>query len=282
VAPQFQQSPDTLENTYVGSSTGAMVPLASFAHFGPSNTSLGVNHQGQWPSVTISFNLAPGVSLGDATQLIERAQKSIAFPATIHASFQGTAAAFQESLANEPILILTALLTVYIVLGILYESYIHPITILSGLPSACLGALATLIFFKVDLNIYSFVGLVLLVGLVKKNAIMQIDFALEAERRGNKTSAEAIYEGCLIRFRPIMMTTWAALLGAVPMALGYGSGGEARRPLGLAVCGGLLISQMVTLYLTPVVYTYMSSMLDWWRRRHPESIEGEPTPAYGD
>jgi HAE1 family hydrophobic/amphiphilic exporter-1 len=170
---------------------------------------------------------------------------------------------------------IVAIGVVYIVLGVLYESYIHPITILSGLPSAGVGALLTLILFKVELNIYSFVGLVMLVGLVKKNAIMQIDFALEQERKGHKTPAEAIYEGCLIRFRPIMMTTWAALLGAVPMALGYGSGGEARRPLGLAVCGGLVVSQMMTLYLTPVVYTYMSSMLNWWRNQHPDQIEAE-------
>jgi HAE1 family hydrophobic/amphiphilic exporter-1 len=171
---------------------------------------------------------------------------------------------------------------VYIVLGVLYESYIHPITILSGLPSAGVGALLTLIVFKVELNIYSFVGLVMLVGLVKKNAIMQIDFALEQERKLNKTPAEAIYEGCLIRFRPIMMTTWAALLGAVPMALGYGSGGEARRPLGLAVCGGLVVSQMMTLYLTPVVYTYMSSLLTWWRKGHKDELEGEPGYGFTD
>jgi HAE1 family hydrophobic/amphiphilic exporter-1 len=203
-------------------------------------------------------------------------------PDTMQVSFTGTAQVFQASLKNLTLLLIVAIGVVYIVLGVLYESYIHPITILSGLPSACLGALLTLVIFKVDLNIYSFVGLVLLVGLVKKNAIMQIDFALEAERRQNMTPKEAIYEGCLIRFRPIMMTTWAALLGAIPMAVGYGSGGEARRPLGLAVVGGLLVSQMVTLYLTPVVYTYMSSMLAFWRKRHPETMEAEPGYGFSD
>ncbi len=184
-------------------------------------------------------------------------------------AFTGTAQVFQSSLQNLTVLLIVAIMVVYIVLGVLYESYIHPITILSGLPSAGVGALLTLIIFKVDLNIYSFVGLVMLVGLVKKNAIMQIDFALEVERKEGKSAKEAIYEGCLIRFRPIMMTTMAALLGALPISLGYGSGGEARRPLGLAVVGGLMVSQLVTLYLTPVVYTYMSSVLEWWRRRHP-------------
>jgi HAE1 family hydrophobic/amphiphilic exporter-1 len=231
------------------------------------------------PSVTISFNTKAGISLGEAVDRLGGVAART-LPDTMRVNFTGTAQVFQQSLTNLTLLLIVAIGVVYIVLGVLYESYIHPITILSGLPSACLGALLTLIVFKVDLNIYSFVGLVLLVGLVKKNAIMQIDFALEAERRQSMTPAEAIYEGCLIRFRPIMMTTWAALLGAIPMALGYGSGGEARRPLGLAVVGGLLVSQMVTLYLTPVVYTYMSSLLTWWRKRHPETIEGEP--AFGD
>jgi multidrug efflux pump len=275
VAPQFQQSPDTLENTYVGSSTGAMVPLASFAHFGPSNTSLGVNHQGQWPSVTISFNLAPGVSLGDATKLIERAQKSIAFPATIHASFQGTAAAFQESLANEPVLILTALLTVYIVLGILYESYIHPITILSTIPSAGVGALLALKLMGMELNVIGLIGIILLIGLVKKNAIMMIDFALEAERVEGKSPLEAIHEACLLRFRPIMMTTMAALLGGLPLALGHGTGSELRSPLGITIVGGLIVSQALTLFTTPVVYLYMDR-LRWSRSRTPRQLQARP------
>jgi HAE1 family hydrophobic/amphiphilic exporter-1 len=189
----------------------------------------------------------------------------------VHAEFVGTAQAFRESLANEPILVLAAIITVYIVLGVLYESYIHPITILSGLPSAGLGALLTLMIFKVDLSIYAFVGLMMLIGIVKKNAIMQIDFALEAERKHGKTPTEAIYEGCLTRFRPIMMTTMASLLGALPMSLGYGAGGEARRPLGLAVAGGLIVSQMITLYLTPVVYTYMAGLQQRWQSRSKRS-----------
>jgi HAE1 family hydrophobic/amphiphilic exporter-1 len=202
-------------------------------------------------------------------------------PDTMTVSFTGTAKVFQSSLQNLTILLIVALAIVYIVLGVLYESYIHPLTILSGLPSAGVGALLTLILFKVELNIYSFVGLVMLIGLVKKNAIMQIDFALEAERREGKSPRDAIFEGCLVRFRPIMMTTMAALLGTLPISLGWGSGGEARRPLGLTVVGGLLVSQLVTLYLTPVVYTYMASVLDWWRRRHPAEVEVEPVPGYG-
>jgi HAE1 family hydrophobic/amphiphilic exporter-1 len=281
IQQKYQAFADYLSKIYFHASNGALIPINEVVHVTDDAMPQSINHTSVLPSVTISFNTKQGVSLGEAVdRLAVVAARTL--PDNMQVSFTGTAQVFQASLKNLTLLLIVAIGVVYIVLGVLYESYIHPISILSGLPSACLGALATLIFFKVDLNIYSFVGLVLLVGLVKKNAIMQIDFALEAERRGNKTPAEAIYEGCLIRFRPIMMTTWAALLGAVPMAFGYGSGGEARRPLGLAVCGGLLISQMVTLYLTPVVYTYMSSMLDWWRRRHPEAIEGEPTPAYGD
>jgi len=260
VAPEFQQSPDTLDKTYVRSSTGSIVPLSAFAHFGPANTSLAVNHQGQWPAVTISFNLATGVSLGQATDVIEKAERSINFPATIHASFQGTAAAFQESLANEPILILTALLAVYIVLGILYESYIHPITILSTIPSAGVGALLALKLFGMELNVIGLIGIILLIGLVKKNAIMMIDFALEAERIEGKSPLEAIREACLLRFRPIMMTTAAALLGGLPLALGTGTGFELRRPLGITIVGGLIVSQALTLFTTPVVYLYMDRL----------------------
>ena len=273
VAPQFQQSPDTLNDTYLKSSNGGIVPLSAFAHFGPANTSLAVSHQGQWPAVTISFNLAPGVSLGQATDAIEKAEKSINFPATIHASFQGTAAAFQESLANEPVLIFTALLAVYIVLGILYESYIHPITILSTIPSAGVGALLALKLTHNELNVIGLIGIILLIGLVKKNAIMMIDFALDAERREGKSPLEAIREACTLRFRPIMMTTAAALLGALPLALGTGTGSELRQPLGLTIIGGLIVSQALTLFTTPVVYLYMDR-LRWRRKRLPL-----PSPA---
>ncbi len=279
IQQKYQAYSDYLSKIYFHATNGALVPISEVVKVKDDAMPQTINHTSVLPSVTISFNLKDGVALGDAVdRLSEVAARTL--PDTMQVMFTGTAQVFQASLKNLTVLLIVAIGVVYIVLGVLYESYIHPFTILSGLPSACLGALATLIFFHVDLNIYSFVGLVLLVGLVKKNAIMQIDFALEAERKGNKTPAEAIYEGCLIRFRPIMMTTWAALLGAVPMALGYGSGGEARRPLGLAVCGGLLISQAVTLYLTPVVYTYMASLLAFWRRRHPETIEAEP--VYGD
>jgi HAE1 family hydrophobic/amphiphilic exporter-1 len=235
-----------------------------------------INHYGQLPAVTISFNLKPGVSLGDAvTDVNELARKDL--PATITTSFQGAAKAFQDSLGNLWVLLILAIVVVYIVLGILYESYIHTLTILSGLPSAGFGALLTLHLFHIDLNIYAFVGLIMLIGIVKKNAIMQIDFALEAERNEGKSPHEAIYEGCLIRFRPIMMTTMAALLGAVPIAAGYGSGGEARQPLGLVVVGGLLFSQLITLYLTPVVYTYMAALQG--RFRHKKRTSLVPTVA---
>jgi len=264
--PQYQSNPVSLPLLYFKSSDGQLAPLQSFAKFSEDAGPLTVNHSGQLPSVTISFNLKPGVSLGEAVaQIQEVATKNL--PPTITTSFQGAAKAFQDSLRNLGILLMVAIMVVYIVLGVLYESYVHPITILSGLPSAGFGALLTLLLFKVDLNIYSFVGLIMLVGIVKKNAIMQIDFALEAERKEGKTPAEAIYEGCLIRFRPIMMTTMAALLGALPISLGYGAGGEARRPLGLAVVGGLMCSQLITLYLTPVVYTYMASIVERWKAR---------------
>ena len=279
IQQKYQAFSDYLSKIYFHATNGSLVPISEVVKVREDAMPATINHTSVLPSVTISFNLQTGHSLGEAVDRLG-AVAARTLPDTMQVMFTGTAQVFQASLKNLTVLLIVAIGVVYIVLGVLYESYIHPFTILSGLPSACLGALATLMIFHVDLNIYSFVGLVLLVGLVKKNAIMQIDFALEAERKGNKTPAEAIYEGCLIRFRPIMMTTWAALLGAVPMALGYGSGGEARRPLGLAVCGGLLISQAVTLYLTPVVYTYMASLLAWWRRRHPETIEAEP--AYGD
>ncbi len=285
VAPEFQQSPDTLESVYVHSSNGSMVPLSAFTHFGPANTSLAVNHQGQWPAVTVSFNLAPSVSLGQATKAIEDAERSIRFPETIHASFQGTAAAFQESLANEPVLIMTALLAVYIVLGILYESYIHPITILSTIPSAGVGALLALKITHNELNVIGLIGIILLIGLVKKNAIMMIDFALDAERREGKSPVDAIYEACVLRFRPIMMTTAAALLGGLPLALGSGTGSELRRPLGLTIVGGLIVSQALTLFTTPVVYLYMDRLRLRSSRRQQHSTGASaaaPSPSSAD
>ncbi|MCU1297815.1 MAG: acriflavin resistance protein [Acidobacteriaceae bacterium] len=278
VAPEFQQSPDTLNNVYVHSSNGSMVPLSAFTHFGPANTALAVNHQGQFPSVTLSFNLAPNVSLGQATIAIENAERSIGFPTTIRASFQGTAAAFQDSLASEPVLILTALFAVYIVLGILYESYIHPITILSTIPSAGVGAILALLLTHNELNVIGLIGIILLIGIVKKNAIMMIDFALDAERREGKSSIDAIHEACLLRFRPIIMTTMAALLGGLPLALGTGTGSELRRPLGITIVGGLIVSQALTLYTTPVVYLYMDR-LRFWASRRKRPAAGQISPA---
>jgi len=263
--PAYQESPETLPLLYVRSSKGQLVPLDAVATLGPGLGPLTVNHLGQLPSVTISFNIRPGASLGDAVAQVERIGRAN-LPATISASFQGSAQAFQSSLQGMGLLLLLAVLVIYIVLGILYESFVHPITILSGLPSAGVGALLTLLLFRHDLNIYGFVGIIMLVGIVKKNAIMMIDFALQAEARG-KTAAEAIYEGCLLRFRPIMMTTMAALMGTLPIALGAGQGAESRRPLGLAVVGGLLLSQLLTLYITPVTYIYLDSFGQWLRRR---------------
>jgi multidrug efflux pump len=260
VAPEFQQTTEALQNIYLRSSSGAPIPLAAFTHFEPSNIPLAVNHQSQFPSVTISFNLAPGVSLGQATLAIENAQRSIGFPSTIQASFQGTAAAFKDSLSSEPVLILTALITVYIVLGMLYESYIHPITILSTLPSAGVGALLALLLTHNELNVIGTIGIILLIGLVKKNAIMMIDVALDVERTQGKKPVDAIYEACLLRFRPIMMTTMAALLGGLPLALGRGTGSELHRPLGITIVGGLIVSQALTLFTTPVVYVYLDRL----------------------
>jgi multidrug efflux pump len=279
VAPEFARTPDALQNIYVRSSTGTAVPLASFARFAPSNTPLAVSHQGQYPSVTLSFNLTPGVSLGQATQSIENAQRSIGFPSSINASFQGTAAAFQSSLSSQPLLILAALATVYIVLGMLYESWIHPITILSTLPSAGVGAILALLISGSELNVIGMIGIILLIGIVKKNAIMMIDFALEAERSEGKSSLEAIREACLLRFRPIMMTTMAALLGGLPLALGMGTGSELRRPLGITIVGGLIVSQMLTLFTTPVVYLYMDRMRLRFARPGQASKQLPPTSA---
>ena len=283
VAPQYQQDPETLNQVYVRSNTGAMVPLSAFAHFGPGNTALAVNHQGQWPAVTISFNLAQGVSLGDATQAIEGVERTIRFPETIHPSFQGTAAAFQDSLANEPVLIFTALLAVYIVLGMLYESFIHPITILSTIPSAGVGALLALKITHNELNVIGLIGIILLIGLVKKNAIMMIDFALDAERKEGKSAIDAIHEACILRFRPIMMTTMAALLGGLPLALAAGTGAELRRPLGLTIVGGLIVSQALTLFTTPVVYLYMDRLRFLVSRKGRHAIRpASPSPSSAD
>jgi multidrug efflux pump len=277
VAPEFQQTTEALQNIYLRSTSGTPIPLAAFTHFTPSNIPLAVNHQSQFPSVTISFNLAPGVSLGQATLAIENAQRSIGFPATIQASFQGTAAAFQDSLSSEPVLILTALITVYIVLGMLYESYIHPITILSTLPSAGVGALLALLLTHNELNVIGTIGIILLIGLVKKNAIMMIDVALEVERTQGKKPAEAIYDACLLRFRPIMMTTMAALLGGLPLALGTGTGSELHRPLGITIVGGLIVSQALTLFTTPVVYVYLDRLRMALRGGEDTSLaEGSP------
>ena len=266
VDPRWWQRPETLHLIYVRSPAGALVPLSAFSHYEPSAAPLAVNHQGQFPSVTVSFNLAPGVALGSAVDAIGAATRQMGLPASIRGSFQGTAQAFQQSLANEPLLILAALLAVYIVLGVLYESYIHPITILSTLPPAGVGALLALLLCRLELNVMALIGIILLIGIVKKNGIIMIDFALEAERQEGKTPEDAIYQACLLRFRPIMMTTMAALLGALPLAFGTGVGSELRRPLGVAIVGGLIMSQALTLYTTPVAYLYLDRVRLWFAR----------------
>ncbi len=304
VDPQFQQDPDALKHIYVKSSASGQqassgsgsnisstqqaaitsapspqVPLSAFTRFEPGATALAINHQGQFPVVTVSFNLAPGAALGDAVNAINKAKADLNMPPSIQATFQGTAAAFLNSLANEPILILAALITVYIVLGVLYESYIHPVTILSTLPSAGVGAILALLLFHMEFSVIALIGIILLIGIVKKNAIMMIDFALEAERKEGKAPLDAIYEACLLRFRPIMMTTMAALLGALPLAIGSGVGSELRRPLGITIVGGLILSQLLTLYTPPVVYL----AFDWLAHRFDVQI-GNPIeePAHGD
>ena len=266
-APEYWQSPEALDSVYVTTSTGAQVPLSTFARYGPTNTPLAVNHQSQFVATTISFNLPDGVSLSQATRAVDDALIRLGVPNTVHGSFQGTARAFQESLSSQPWLILTALLAVYIVLGVLYESYVHPITILSTLPSAGVGALLALLVFRSEFSIIALIGVILLIGIVKKNAIMMIDFALEAERSHGLSTRDAIYEACSLRFRPIMMTTFAAMLGALPLAIGFGEGSELRRPLGISIVGGLLVSQALTLYTTPVVYIYLDRFRLWCQRR---------------
>jgi multidrug efflux pump len=269
VDPRYQQNPESIQDLYVRSSSGAQVPMSAMTGYKMGLTAQSINHQGQFPSVTLSFNIAPGVALGDAIAQVDAATKEMSLPATVHGSFAGTAQAFQTSLENEPYLILAALLTVYIVLGMLYESYIHPITILSTLPSAGVGAILALLYTKIELNVIALIGIILLIGIVKKNAIMMIDFALEAERREGLKPVDAVFQACMLRFRPITMTTMAAMLGGLPLALGTGTGAELRRPLGITIVGGLMVSQLLTLYTTPVVYVYMDRLRLWFeRRRH--------------
>jgi HAE1 family hydrophobic/amphiphilic exporter-1 len=276
--PQYQRDPSALNMLYVRSSNGKLVSLSTVASMRTTVGALQVTHLGQMPSVTLSFNLRPGASLGEAVERVEEAAREN-LPATVRTQFQGTAAAFQDSLTGMGLLLVMAVLVIYMVLGILYESFIHPLTILSGLPSAGLGALLTLLIFGQELNIYSFVGIIMLVGIVKKNAIMMIDFALESQRAHNAPAADAIYEACLVRFRPIMMTTVAALAGTLPIALGLGAGSEARRPLGLAVVGGLVVSQLLTLYITPVFYLYMERFMGFYERLRVRTRKVVPQPV---
>jgi HAE1 family hydrophobic/amphiphilic exporter-1 len=272
VAPEFRQSEESLDNIYVHAANGQLVPLTSVVSIRRQAGPLSVNHQAQLPAATISFNLAPGIALGAAVAAIQKAQDELALPATITTSFQGTAQVFQDSLANQGLLLLAAVFVIYVVLGILYESFIHPITILSGLPSACLGALLTLVLFKTDLNVISIIGIIMLIGIVKKNAIMMVDVAITHQRDNGVSAEQAMHEACLLRFRPIMMTTMAAIMGTLPIALGHGAGAELRQPLGLAVVGGLVVSQMLTLYITPVIYLYFEKLGRLFKRHSSSSV----------
>jgi multidrug efflux pump len=282
VDPAFQSGPRDLSNVYLKSSAGAVVPLTAIGEVTETSAPLLISHMGQFPATTVSFNLAPGASLGAAVDAIERVRDQLPAPPALQGSFQGTAQAFEGSLSNEAILVLSALLTVYIVLGVLYESYIHPITILSTLPSAAVGALLALLIFGDELTVVAIIGIVLLIGIVQKNAIMMIDFALEAERKEHKSAFDAIREACLLRFRPILMTTMAAMLGAMPLAFGHGVGSELRRPLGITIVGGLIFSQLLTLYTTPVVYLFFDAVAGRfaaWRRGRSGVAPGAPEAA---
>jgi multidrug efflux pump subunit AcrB len=282
VDPKFQLDPSSLDKIYVKSPSGNQVPLSTMARFQLDNTPLSVNHQGQFPCVTISFNLAPGVSLGETTQIIERAKRELNMPDSIRGGFAGTAQVYQASLASTLWLFLAALIAVYIILGMLYESLVHPLTILSTIPSAGLGALLAIWFLGYEFDLVAKIGIILLIGIVKKNAIMMVDFALEAERHEGLSPRDSIYRACLVRFRPIMMTTIAAMFGALPLAIGMGTGSELRKPLGVAIVGGLVVSQMLTLYTTPVIYLWLDRFRERWQQKRTWRQAGyapSPLPA---